>query len=81
MYFTCKIWTSGICRGVSGVSEVFWKPVGAVSSQCTAVSLPAARNTQLSHMKFATNARFERSVGPLRHTHEKQSFISLDMHL
>ena len=46
MYFICRIWTSGICRGVSEVSEVS----GAVSSQFTAVSLPVARNTQLPHI-------------------------------
>ena len=81
-YFTCKTWTSDISRKFPRYLETTQARQFS-SLHYTVVSFPAARKSHFSrhHAKFATNACFERCVGPLRHTHENQSFICLDMQL
>ena len=82
-YFTCKTWTSSI---LGGFQLRFLETTQArqfSSSQYTVVSFPAARKSHFlqRRAKFGTNACFEHCVRPLKHTHENQSFLSLDMHL
>ena len=84
-YFTRNIWTSGVSRRFPRLLELTTQACQFTSTQCTVVSFPAVRNTQyprnLHCAKFTANARFKRCVGPLRYTHEKQSFNFLDMQL
>ena len=82
MYFTCKTWTSGISRRFPRFLETTQARQFS-SMQCTVVSFPATCNCQFPHTlcKSASNVRFERCMEPLRHTHEKQSFIFLAMQL
>ena len=80
-YFTCKIWTIGICRGVSEVSGNYCSGPSAHNVLQSRYRPHARLSFRIYCTKFVTNARFERSVGPLRHIHEKQSFLSQDTQL
>ena len=73
-----------MCGGGSEVSEVSGNYCSGLSAHSVLQSHyrpHATLSFRVYCAKFETNARFKRCVRVLRHTHEKQSFISLDMQL
>ena len=65
------------------IHPVKWGPGVPISGGPHFPMTPAARKSHFPRYraKFATNALFERCMGPLKHTYENQSFIYLDMQL